>query len=346
LPKIGNVKIKALTPQVLDNLFKNLSENAFNRDKYKVKDKTFFDGIRKKDIAEKSGICVDTIFKIVNGRLCSLETAEKIAAAADLPFKKAFALEYARQGLSAESVKTYMVMLSACFAIAVKKQIIKENPCKYITLPKRSEDEKAANYLDEKQCVTFLQAVKKQGDFQIEVIFNLLLATGLRCGEMAALSWSDIDFTQGLLNVRHTLTDNVGILELTEPKTKCSKRTIKLPLYILQLLEKHKQTQVYNPLDMVFTDSIGGYYRVNVARNKLRAILKENNLPDMTLHGLRHTHASILINSDISALTVSEILGHKQAQTTLNIYSHIFEDTKNKALKAVEMKLFNEIESN
>ena len=73
---------------------------------------------------------------------------------------------------------------------------------------------------------------------------------------------------------------------------------------------------------------------------KLKKICKANGLLDIHLHSLRHTHASLLINSDVSAKVVAERLGHADIKTTLDIYTHIFEKTRAKAMKSIELQLF------
>jgi integrase len=344
MPYIGNIKIKACTPQVLDNMFKDIYENGFAQIRYKLKDRALFDGYNRRIVAETVGIDRATFQRVLSGQNCRIETAEKLAAFLKMPFDKVFENSTKQQGLSSNTLHHLRRSFSACFSIAVKKRIIKENPLSFVSLPKKSK--KPSLYLDEKQSRTLLEAVHKQDDFQFEVIVNLFLASGLRCGELIALQWADIDFENSMLYVRHNHVKTVGGHLIEPPKTEKSERRIKLPLYIMRLLEKHKETQVFHKLGMVFTSKSGDYIADETIREKLKRICRQEGLPDIGVHSLRHTYASLLINADVAVKTISELLGHSVSDTTLNVYSHIFEETKARALKAVEMKLFNEPEYN
>jgi integrase len=181
------------------------------------------------------------------------------------------------------------------------------------------------------------------------VICNLLLATGIRAGELAALHWEDIGLQAGLLQVRHTLARYNGEFVRQAPKTTQSGRCIILPTYIVALLTEHKERQSKYILSLgeeslyggaVFTNLRGDYVNTNNLNTQLKRVVKAAGLPDIHLHSLRHTHASLLINSDITAKVIADRLGHVNTKTTLDTYSHVFAASEIKAMRAVEMKLF------
>lgn len=104
-----------------------------------------------------------------------------------------------------------------------------------------------AAYLNDEQSKLFLQALHDYGDFQFEVFCNVMLATGLRPGECAALHWEDIDLNTGVLYVRYTLIRANGKYSRQTPKTVQSERRIVLPSYIIGLLQQHKEQQAGKP---------------------------------------------------------------------------------------------------
>jgi hypothetical protein len=197
IPQIGNVKIKHITPQMLDALFLDIKKNGFTEITYKLKDNALFDGIQRKVLAEKAGLYRGAIFKLLQGNTVYRETAEKLAAALEMPFNKVFEATNAGRELSASTVRILKLDLSAIFTQAVKKQIIKVNPCQFVTLPK--VDIAPAAFLDETQSRILLDAVHNQDNFQLEVIINLFLAAGLRAGELCALHWENINLDTGVI---------------------------------------------------------------------------------------------------------------------------------------------------
>ena len=148
--------------------------------------------------------------------------------------------------------------------------------------------------------------------------------------------------------MRRTLARYDGQVVRQAPKTAQSERRIILPAYIVSLLAEHKRRQeaylksieASQYCGAVFTNQSGDYFNAINLNTRLKRIVKAAGLPDIHLHSLRHTHASLLINSDITAKVIADRLGHAQTKTTLDTYSHVFAASEVKAMQAVEMKLF------
>lgn len=253
-------------------------------------------------------------------------------------------------GMTGASVNKLKLNLSAIFTAAVKKEIMRRNPCKLATPPR--VDTTPAEYLDEEQARELLQLVHEYSDFQFEVIVNVLLATGMRAGELAALYWEDVDLETGLLYIRHTLIRLNGEYIWETTKTEDSTRRIMLPDYIIELLKEHKKKQLekrfrmgaawVNP-DLVFTNQHGNFYISGNMNNKLKRVIKGSDLPqDLHLHSLRHTFASLLINGNVSARVIADRLGHSTTKTTLDTYSHVYKESEARAMQAVDIALFKD----
>ncbi len=349
MPRLGREKLKNITPPMLDSMFAEIRRNGNREESFRLKDKALFDGVKRDAFSEKSGVDRSVLYNVLRGNTVRRANAEKIAAGLEMSLEKVFDDVTPTHEMSGASVNKLKLNLSAIFTAAVKKEIMRRNPCALVTPPK--VDTPPAAYFDEEQSRRFLDALRGQDDFQLEVIFNVLLATGLRSGELCALHWDDIDMQTGLLHVRYTLVRYAGKYVRQAPKTAQSERRIVLPAYIVALLTRHKRQQMERRLAVgalwqdsgaVFTNLTGGYLCGTNLNAKLKPILKAAGLPDIHLHSLRHTHASLLINSDVTAKVIADRLGHANTKTTLDTYSHVFAASEVKAMQAVEMALFKQ----
>jgi integrase len=348
IPSIGRVKLKDITPQMLDSLFKDLRENGNLERRFRLKDKVLFDGITKEHFWAQHGIERGSFYNVIRGKSCLHKNAEKIATGLGLPLAKVFDDVTENPGLSGASVNKIKLNLSAIFTAAVKKEIMRRNPCKLVT-PQKVDTPPAAFY-DEEQSLALLDAARDKGDFQLEVIVNLFLASGLWAGELTGLHWEDIDFHTGVIFAQNTLVRIKGEFVRQSTKTKGSTRRLVLPGYVLKLLQEHRarQAEYLASLgearkrndDIVFTNLSGDYLNASNVNRNLKGLLA--GLPEIHLHSLRHTHASLLINSDVTAKVIADRLGHSTTKTTLDTYAHIFSASEVKAMQAVEMKLFQQ----
>ena len=351
MPVIGREKLKNITPPMLDSLFAELQKSGNMESSFRLKDKSILDGVKREEFAAKAGVSRSIVFNALAGKTMRRENAEKIAAALDMKLDKAFDDVTEKRGLSGASTNKLKLNLSAIFTAAVKKEIMRRNPCKLVTPPK--VDTAPAAYLDEAQCHKLLDLLSQQDDFQFEVIINLFIASGIRAGELSALYWEDINLETGLLYIRHTLVRLNDEYTRPEPKTSGSQRRIVLPEYIIGLLKQHKHRQAMERFkigsawaapDAVFTNNSGNYCISGNLNNKLHSICQKAGIPDIHLHSLRHTHASLLINSNVTAKVIADRLGHSTTKTTLDTYSHVFEESEVKAMQAIDMKLFRKAE--
>lgn len=340
LPRLGREKLKNITPAMLDSIFAELQKNGNLQEHFKLKDTSIFDNINVYEFSAKFGINTKTLYRIINGGAIWRKNAEKVAAGLELPIEKVFENITVSKGLSGSSINKIKLNLSAIFTAAVKKEIMRRNPCKLVTPPKN--DTAPAEYLNEEQSKLFLQALHDYGDYQFEVFCNLMLATGLRPGECTALHWEDIDLKKGSIFVQNTLVYLGGKQVRQSPKTAQSVRRIIIPEYTVQLLSKYKRWQRWKPNanGSVFTNVSGGYAAAGTLNATLKKVIAGTGLPDIHLHSLRHTHASLLINSGVAVKVIADRLGHANTNTTLNVYSHIFAASEMKAVQAVEMALF------
>jgi integrase len=175
----------------------------------------------------------------------------------------------------------------------------------------------------------------------------LAVHAGLRQGELLALKWEDLDLEAGTLRVRRTLTYAGGKHSLAEPKTKKSRRTVRLNAGSVTALRGHLERQMgemdrlgplYRPGGLVFANEVGGIINPSNLRNRSFArLLERAGLPKKTrFHDLRHTCPTLVLSRNVNPKVVSEMLGHANIAITLDTYSHVLPDMQEKAAKALE----------
>jgi integrase len=174
----------------------------------------------------------------------------------------------------------------------------------------------------------------------------LALATGMRRGELLALRWSDVDFDRSLLRVERSLETTKQSLRFKSPKTRHGRRTITLPASAVTELRRQWKTQQEQRLALGIGKAPGdALVFANYAREPLSpgAVTKEwaramklIGMNDVTLHSLRHTHASQLIAAGVDVLTVSRRLGHGSPTITLSVYGHLFHNSDDRAATILE----------
>lgn len=157
-------------------------------------------------------------------------------------------------------------------------------------------------------------------------IIYLLFMTGLRLGEAQALTWSDIDFQNGSLNVNKSMYyQNAKSFYTHPPKTKAGIRLISLDVDTLEILKQWKEVQRKNLGSVIFILSYNG---LPTNKSTVSHIIKRHsklaNIHRIKVHALRHSHASLLISLGESALVIKDRLGHEDIDTTLGTYGHLY----------------------
>lgn len=152
-----------------------------------------------------------------------------------------------------------------------------------------------------------------------KVIFYLFFYSGIREGELLALTLNDFDFDKNTVSItkNYARVNNQDIIQT--PKTPKSKRTITLPVEIMEMVKEYSDMLYdYKPTDRLFPTQKSYLTREMVRGCKLSGVKK------IRIHDLRHSHASLLIELGFAPLLISERLGHENVETTLNTYSHLY----------------------
>lgn len=263
-----------------------------------------------------------------------------------MPFVQYFANSISSSGL--KEYKPIIALNKRILQYAVHLQIITRNPADNIIVPCMRQEEKNLKYLDDSQLKQFIGYLDSLPDNYKNnynrVLYQFLLATGLRIGEAIALEWSDIDLENGTINI--TKTFNPVINKLSTPKTKAGKRVISIDRKSLLMLRLYKVRQEQKFKEMispygnyVFSNGLAPYPFRNNLQRMLDNHLERAGLPRFTFHAFRHTHASLLLNAGISYKELQHRLGHSKISMTLDVYSHLSKSKEKEAVTYYEKAL-------
>ena len=177
-------------------------------------------------------------------------------------------------------------------------------------------------------------------------IVALALASGARRGELLALRLKDFNANAGTLRIERSLEQTKMGLRFKSPKTKHGRRTISLPPAIVAELQAHLLRQQERrlslgigrakPEDLLFARWDGGTRSPHWLTQKFSQAMRALKIEGVTVHSLRHTHASQLIAAGMDVLTISRRLGHGSATITLSTYGHLFRNTDARAAEILE----------
>ena len=235
-------------------------------------------------------------------------------------------------GLSAATVQKMHHVVHKALDQAVRWNLIPRNPADAVKAPTPAPKEMRP--LSAQDARGLLEVARGN---RLEAFYVLALHTGMRSGELLGLKWEDIDLGSNVpsLRVRRTLTrtGNGKGLALGEPKTKKSRRTVRLTPRAVEALKSHRARQaeeklkagaLYEDRGLVFSGEGGNLINPsNIRQRSFAPLLKKAGLPGITFHDLRHTCASLLFQRNIHPKFVQELLGHASVAITLDTYSHM-----------------------
>ena len=339
---IGHIKLGKLQPHHLMEFYNNLSEEGIRQDiKYTVK--TDIRPLLKskklthKDLAERAGVCINTIKSCVHGVNISEKSAALIASALNVPPDKLFRqAENGAETLSQSTISKYHRLISSILEKAVKWQIIMYNPCRRVEAPKMQKKE--THYLDDVQAAELIKCLDDE-PLRYKAMVLTLLYSGMRRGELCGLEWSDIDFKSGLININKSslYTSGRGVYDDTT-KNESSKRVIKIPPLVLNVLKQHKKEQTLERLKLgdawegtnkVFTQWNGKAIHPDTVSGWFSKFLKRHSLPHISVHGLRHPYVKLKLK--ILSAYFCRTFGAKvldfplDFKSVIGIYTHLFD---------------------
>ena len=235
--------------------------------------------------------------------------------------------------------------LHTLFDVAVKQGWIKDNPCTNAIKPKRNKTQKLPPF----EIDQIKDLLKRSENFDTyNAVIHFQLYTGMRIGETLALTWDDIDFDKRTININKTNNYVRGEFKVGPPKTENSYRILGMNNTVYNLLQQVKEEQdkmklalkdVWQDLNLVFTQDTGGYIQKANINNRLSSLKKGTNYEYITVHSLRHANATLLLMNGVDLKIVSAHLGHNDIQTTANVYIDVLKSQQQVVAQLIEFNL-------
>ncbi len=247
------------------------------------------------------------------------------------------------KGLSPNTVRKHHDLLKTALQVAVKQDIILMNPIMKVEAPKVQEtDIKFYTQDDLKKLFSVVE-----GD-HMEIVIKLAGYLGLRREEISGLKWCNINFDNKLIIINHARTMIGSKVIEKRPKNRTSTRTLHMPdeIYNLLLKQNEKQNEAkafyedeYMDTDFVVVWDNGKPCRPNYLSERFKRLIEKNNLPEITLHGLRHTFASVANSLGVPMYDIGKALGHSTPATTGKIYTHLLDNNHQDTLDKIAESL-------
>ncbi len=322
LPAIGHLKLADIKPHTVNSFLVSLTK----------------DGCRKD--GKPGGYAKGTVTKISNILSSILRTAEEWEVIDKNPCKKV----RVKAEKTMDKIKFFTPEQTALFLNYIAK------PYTIKTKGHQRTDDTGKTYQVADYTTT------KELPLQLKVLFTLAIYSGLRKGELLALTWDDVDFQNNTVAVTKAaaVVNNQQIVKV--PKTRNSYRIVSIPQSVIKQLQQLKSEQLRYRLKVgaywqgenwIFTQDNGKMMSYYTPYSALQDILNHYNadkaeadkLPMIPFHGLRHTKATLQIAAGTDIRTVSAIMGHRETSTTMNIYSHSLQTAEQEAASKMEKLL-------
>jgi integrase len=244
-------------------------------------------------------------------------------------------------GLSAGTVLIQHGLLHQALQHAVHLLLLARNPAAAVRPPRQPQRQMLT--VDEQQA-TFLLSALEGNQSRLHGPTLLALATGMRRGELLALTWSNVDLVEARITVCQSLQQTNAGLSVKEPKSRRG-RQVALPAFAVEALRAHKVRQaeerlVAGPLwvdnGLVFPKQDGRFWEPDSFTSTFARAIHKAGLPHLNFHALRHSHATLLLKQGINPKIVSERLGHTKVGITLDIYSHVLPGMQEEAAQRID----------
>lgn len=250
--------------------------------------------------------------------------------------------------LSRRTVEYLRVIIGGALEQACKNGLIEKNVNTFTVLPKKETKEIVPLTVEELNKII----VASEGT-RLYPLLILEIFTGMRKGEILGLQWTNVDLKNGMIYVkkslgRVTVKDGTGerktMLKLMDPKTQKSVRSIPISAEVVKVLKAHRKNQmeekmknrcIYQDLDLVFANEQGAFVDPRELLRSFHKLLEKGGVRKCRFHDLRHSFASVLINQGESMKIIQELLGHSTITTTMDIYSHVAQETKKQSVEAL-----------
>ena len=251
------------------------------------------------------------------------------------------------KGLSPKTVHNIHVMLNKALSDAARKGTVVRNVVALADAPSLQARKRAEiKAWDVDQLVVFLDAIAPH---RLSAAFFLAAHTGMRRGEVLGLRWRDLDLDANRVAVRQALVSVAYEVSISDVKTGTSRRTIDIDSDVVQVLRDWFKTRTEErdgtePAadDLMFTKDDGSWLHPDTFSQLFDRTVAKAKVPVISLHDLRHTHATLLLKAGVHVKVVSERLGHANVAFTMNVYQHVLPGMQAAAADTFSLLLRNQ----
>lgn len=239
--------------------------------------------------------------------------------------------ELRRKGLANNTIRKHHVLLHAALGAAMRQGVVKGNVTELVTPP--AHEAPKHRFYNSQQLRTLFRA--SEGT-ELEIAVKLAGCLGLRRSEICGLKWRYVDLARGVLTVCEVRTAVSGRALEKAPKSYASERRLafrgneELCALLCQLhgewQKKRKRNPKYNPEGYVAVTEAGKPYQPDVLCRSIAQFIAAQGLPPISLHGLRHSFASLANSQNVPMFNISKALGHSSTAVTSAVYMHLFDD--------------------
>lgn len=237
---------------------------------------------------------------------------------------------------SPKTIKGYISLLSSAYKMAIRNRALTVNPCDAVTIPKQKKADVVV--LTKEDLPRFVAALQETTP-DLRCCFELALFAGLRRSEILGLTNDDINPTWSTVSVKRTRHRMNCEDIIQDTKTERSRRIVAVPDFvmddIMSLIAMHeKDPYIQNPFLIQYACEP---MRPDYAKRAIKDFTRKHDLPGVTLHGLRHSYATMLnASGEFDIAEISAALGHSTIGTTLNIYTHLFDSASNSSRRIAD----------
>ncbi len=234
-----------------------------------------------------------------------------------------------------KNAKKAIGFVSILLKYACKLEILTKNHTENLIIPKfnKKRNNRKAKFWDKYELKEFIELAEIHLPMMWYTFFRILAFSGARVGEIMALRWTDINFQKMQIQIDKTISRAINAkYAIVDTKTSSGLRVLDMDKDTMDLLARWKKEQTSFAEDIVFTSKTGDYITRSLPLKVFDRFCKNHSLIPITLHGLRHTHCSLLFEGGAKVKEVQDRLGHSDVQTTMDIYTHVTKNAKKSTL--------------
>jgi integrase len=343
IPALGHIKLVDLRRVHLKNFYESLADEGQRLDVYYTASDELLRLLEgaKPALAREIGIDTKTFDRIRTGKRTKPPTADKVSAYYGISKDVLFEVDTSDNKLALNTINHIYDLVSSILTAAVEDELIPKSPqpkAPKTTRPKRT-------YYDEQELRVLLEIFDRE-PIMSKAMGYLLVDTGIRRSELTGLKWANVDFKAGTVYISEQRQYTALHGEFTRPpKTESGTRLISVSPTIMAIMRELRRGQLENRLklgdawhenDYVFKNEDGKPVAPNRPYQWLKALVKKHGLPHITVHGLRHTNATLMVGRGYGLEATGSRLGHGDKSTTGKVYVHELKAMKEVAANILE----------